>query len=315
MSESSGIYARHDLVDFYHKGFLEGQGCLALNDICEGTLLLAVPLNCCLHAPIGLHRPEIDLILSMVRAFKDDTSTMHSYMMSLYERRAQFASHPVTWSEESVLNRLQGTIAIDFIKNSIIPLRTEVEWVMIENGLDLDDDLIGFFCALMFSRAFEHEICKIAMVPLADQFNHRSCDYSTIIRDDGLEGFKMYAERDINKGEQIFNFYGPYNNQWLFSTHGFVESNNPYDDTLFISNRLLLGNSADEMTVVHCASSIQVLALEIPNTISNIEEILKKMMFYDDRSFGPPEIHAMIKSLKQSEMRALVNWLGSLKHH
>ena len=214
---------RHPSIDFFREGFKEGRGCLALEAIKAGTLILHAPLECCLVPSSIDSTVELAMIHRIKKALEDEGDALHEYLRGL-RGRDEFKSHPVTWTDFRMEEELGGTLLIDVYKATV------GNWFT--NGILPDDETTRFATAVMLSRCFEHELVGLALVPFADQFNHSSNNWHTRIREDGANGFCMYAERDIAAGDQIFNFYGPYSNPWLLLTHGFTEDQNPFNDLL-----------------------------------------------------------------------------------
>lgn len=86
-----------------------------------------------------------------------------------------------------------------------------------------------FASLMVLSRAFAvnyHGEAEICMVPLVDMFNHQ-CDYdvSWSYRND-LGGFVTRAHKDIKRGKEIAEWYGPKPNGSLFSNYGFMLQTN-----------------------------------------------------------------------------------------
>ena len=201
-------------VDFFFEGFAEGgRGCLALTDIPTGLLLVHAPLASCLFPIHDSTDPEVALVRRIVESLNDRSSDHHEYLKALSP--ADFSSHPVMWPMEVLNKRMDGLVLKNVYAQSI------EKWF--SGGILPDTSEYRFATAVMLSRAFAHDQVGIAFVPFADQFNHSSTQWQTRIREDGADGFRMYAEKDILKGEQIFNSYGQVSDAWLFLTHGFTE--------------------------------------------------------------------------------------------
>ena len=80
-----------------------------------------------------------------------------------------------------------------------------------------------------------------AMVPFWDMLNHQSPENASVRLSHSEESgtLSMIAVRDIAKGDEIFNTYGPLGNSELLRRYGFVEENNPHNSvTIFVDDVL-----------------------------------------------------------------------------
>lgn len=75
-------------------------------------------------------------------------------------------------------------------------------------------------------KPLSHDDC-LALVPLADGFNHADIGCKVIF---SPSGYKIYADREIEKGEEVYTSYGNHSNDFLLVEYGFVLTENRWDE-------------------------------------------------------------------------------------
>ena len=187
-------------VDFFHLfGNERGNGCVALNDIEEGELLLSVPFDDCVWPSDGDEDIEIRLLRTIASKLEAN------------DRFSDYIRASVVAASSSLVRIAEGTLSSyeNLFHATVDPLLA-----------DFERDLV----ALLLSRCFASDAAGIAAVPLADQFNHSTLSWNTRLRED-IEGRKFFfiSERKIFKGEKVLNYYGIDNTVEMQVTHGFVD--------------------------------------------------------------------------------------------
>ncbi|KAJ6782410.1 hypothetical protein PWT90_06184 [Aphanocladium album] len=85
------------------------------------------------------------------------------------------------------------------------------------------------------TRAFYHEteetlrypwVDRLALLPVADLFNHAAVGCQVSYSSDGYE---IIADRTYSKGEEVCTSYGDHSNDFLLAEYGFVMQNNTHD--------------------------------------------------------------------------------------
>eukprot|EP01105_Mastigella_eilhardi_P012890 TRINITY_DN2938_c0_g1_i3.p1 TRINITY_DN2938_c0_g1~~TRINITY_DN2938_c0_g1_i3.p1 ORF type:complete len:308 (+),score=59.56 TRINITY_DN2938_c0_g1_i3:398-1321(+) len=107
----------------------------------------------------------------------------------------------------------------------------------------------------MASRAFEADPTHSGpvMVPMADMLNHRTGCCNAHLEDDadGRDcGMSMILQKDVSRGDEIFNTYGDLSNAELLRRYGYVDpSPNPFD-VVYIAPADLFGAYRDSGAAV-----------------------------------------------------------------
>lgn len=95
------------------------------------------------------------------------------------------------------------------------------------------DYLYSWF--LVGTRSFYYEIQetlsypwhdRLALLPVADMFNHASAGCVVAF---STEAYDITADREYQKGEEVYTSYGAHSNDFLLTEYGFVLADNPSD--------------------------------------------------------------------------------------
>ncbi|OAA49983.1 SET domain protein [Beauveria brongniartii RCEF 3172] len=88
---------------------------------------------------------------------------------------------------------------------------------------------------LVGTRSFYYEIeetlsypshDRLALLPVADMFNHASAGCSVAF---STEAYEITADRAYQAGEEVYTSYGTHSNDFLLAEYGFVLPDNPWD--------------------------------------------------------------------------------------
>jgi hypothetical protein len=167
-----------------------------------------------------------------------DTSDVHGPWRAVLPTKDDFQqSMPVMWhpslqallppGSSSILEKQKKKIALD--------------WAAVKAAFpDLSYDLYLYNWLLVSTRTFYFTSPKIktkplsrddclALITLADLFNHADvgCDVSF-----SPSGYSISADRDIEKGEEVYISYGHHSNDFLLVEYGFVLAENQWDQIL-----------------------------------------------------------------------------------
>lgn len=174
---------------------------MALEPLTIGEKLLFIPYHNCLW-PRENQDPLSGLVEAIADASENSGSAWHDYINHI--REIGSLNHLPVFSE------LTGYSSVANVYRSLV--------------LPLKEQYSSWAVGLALSRCFSSENREegIAFVPFADQFNHSTNSWNTRIREDS-KGFMFFAEKNIEKGEEIFNNYGIESDIEMWVTHGFVD--------------------------------------------------------------------------------------------
>jgi len=214
------------------------RGCVALEDIRAGELLLEIPVNCCLsvvpgaYAEVfdaeltqamesaGLRRQDLELALAMaVERELGEDSAWWPYLR-LLECKHTFP----LFFEDADLEMLENIP----LKESLTITSRAVELLVQKSGMS--DLALRESLQLVWGRRFSCDVAT-GMIPLGDLLNHRfypSCAWESPTTDNP-EVWKLRAKMDISPGESLNFCYCEDPNHLLMTTSGFVVKENPYD--------------------------------------------------------------------------------------
>ncbi|KAF9134056.1 hypothetical protein BGW39_008275 [Mortierella sp. 14UC] len=184
------------------------------------------------------------------KAKSDSSSTVSFYKP--YLDMIPDRIHTALAFDEQEMERLRGTNAFMAVKELQESLRAQYDKTMEVVGSDLKVE-DGFtwerflwaktvvssrtFPASLFGNETEGEI---VLIPLADSANHKSRHKITWLKT--TEGLQM-ASAAINKGDQVFNNYGPKSNEELLIGYGFCLEDNADD---FVSLKTNFSRDPDQ---------------------------------------------------------------------
>ena len=303
-------------IDFFHESRSDmGFGCVALDDIHRGELLLSVPYNCCLWPDTDdCHEcPEVRLMRSIVAEHSNGDSRWRSYLEHV-QMSGSLDAVPVMWP--SGWNTTVKGSSLGYLYSSIV------------HPLVALDDIPKWVIAFMLSRSFASERVPdaIATVPFADQFNHSTDSFNTRIREIVEENrFVFYAETGIARGEEIYNCYGALGPLEMFVTHGFTDGTQE-DVIIFPTSLMADGDGeADGIPVAEDAliridvnGSVPpddlVAALPLPEFVPSLVAGLKRAIsrMIHSSSMRPPTDNVSVSTLLDADVRNLHTYLDRL---
>uniref|UniRef100_A0A7S1Z9M3 SET domain-containing protein n=1 Tax=Trieres chinensis TaxID=1514140 RepID=A0A7S1Z9M3_TRICV len=204
------------------------RGIFATEDIPEGELLLSLPFDDTIITADADKGDRLDQCGS-ARALRREMalgreSKFAPYVELLLGQRGTTVGIPNAWTAGGIelLRKVTG--------ENLPPLDNErhITWWMNDCGGDPESDPLGADAALIqVARAVgvsdEDGSYATCMAPYYDLYNHRNGKWENTRPDAMLgEHFKMWARRDIRKGDQIYNSYGIGTPETL-RDYGFVE--------------------------------------------------------------------------------------------
>lgn len=118
--------------------------------------------------------------------------------------------------------------------------KISVDWGVISRAFPtMSYDLYLYNWFLVNTRTFYFTSPKIkskkplsfddcaALIPLADMFNHADAGCEVTF---STSGYSICADRQIQKGEEVYISYGNHSNDLLLAEYGFILSENKWDD-------------------------------------------------------------------------------------
>ncbi len=288
-------------------------GVFATRDYSEGELLGMIPMSVII-GPIDydgeeeIENPEVQLAFAVEDEMFYNVSPYGAYLEQILEGKKQ----PEFWSQEG------KKLLSEVVGNNLPPQA-------FSDGYDIGGIIFGLESSLGDHRVIEKSEEKAYrimtqysienhMVPLLDLYKHRNGEHlNTYFHfEGGAQGFYIYADRDIKKGEQIFISYNfcnvcdteqPVDTPALFRDRGFVEQ---YPQTWTIGENLLFSVEQDgDHLEVHFSGD-------------------KTGPTYNDKSFLIDELDRLNKvndlfsmqahkNVKATELRYILEYYQSLK--
>eukprot|EP01119_Soliformovum_irregulare_P017693 TRINITY_DN5296_c0_g1_i1.p1 TRINITY_DN5296_c0_g1~~TRINITY_DN5296_c0_g1_i1.p1 ORF type:complete len:431 (-),score=143.67 TRINITY_DN5296_c0_g1_i1:9-1301(-) len=272
----------HEQIELFHRFPNTGRGVRAKSYISKGDVLVEIPPTC-LIAPPGLidEENEIPQILPISKHLKSHDPPLSNwlslviklmYMLTHSKEIPEFAPYlnilPSTFStplhfDPDEMKLLEGTSLHSLLTaENLAVVYAEKVVPIIESSKGLIDKSVCDYAvfaraaSIVPSRGF-HGINGDGpyLVPVADVFNH-AIDNSTVLSiEDGT--FKMMAERDIARGEEIYNTYGNLSNAQLLHTYGFILEDNMNDNVVI--DAMLMERCADEEDIPNFHQRIEWL--------------------------------------------------------
>lgn len=214
------------------------RGCVALEDIRAGELLLEIPVSCCLSVipgsydqvfdeellkavdVAGLRRQDAELALAVaVERELGEESAWWPYL-KLLDCKHTF---PLFY-EDGDLEMLENIP----LKESLAVTNRAVQLLVEKSGLA--DVPLRESLMLVWGRRFSCDVAT-GMIPLGDLLNHRfypSCAWESPTPE-SPDVWKLRAKMDMAAGDSLNFCYCEDPNHLLMTTSGFVVKENPYD--------------------------------------------------------------------------------------
>ena len=199
------------------------RGIFATETIKRGDKLLDVPWDDTIIGP-ELSEPDAGNPCTSAMSLRHKLSlndSKYGPYVELLKRTARTdLKIPNAWSAD-------GLALLDHILGDHLTptdTRRHLRWWEFHCGQNIYSDRLGAEAALLqVTRAVEVEGVSL-MVPFYDLYNHRNGEWENTVVVGDLPGkkFQVFAKRDIEKGEQIYNSYGT-GTDHLFRDYGFVE--------------------------------------------------------------------------------------------
>jgi hypothetical protein len=207
-----------------------------------GDLLLAAPISALRTAqtvPKNISKPIRNISINGLLAIElaMDTSEARAPWRAILPTKNDFEeSMPLMW--EPSLQALLPPALLSLLNNQRKKISSD--WTAVSTSFPaLSYDHYLYNWLIVSTRTFyytspriknpkplSHDDC-LALVPLADNFNHA---------DVGCEvtfspcGYKISANRQIEKGEEIYISYGNHSNDFLLAEYGFILEDNRWDE-------------------------------------------------------------------------------------
>ncbi len=160
----------------------------------------------------------------------DRTSSWRPYLAALPPAFPQLPAY----RSGRELAALTGTRALSAVIAQVAGVRDDLELIHGEVA-DLADLSLAEFAwgrSVLASRCFgmdDADGSARALVPLVDLFDHGPVPATWIYNRDN-RAFEIRASRDLPAGHEIHVSYGPHENAWFLSRHGFAIPDNPDDE-------------------------------------------------------------------------------------
>lgn len=192
------------------------------------------------------------LAIYVMEQRRDPESPWKDYLETMPK---EFTNHPIFWTEEE-MKMLQGSEIVSYVKN--FRKKLEADYKLISSNIEdlkefTEQEFMETF-KLVQSRMFgltneENAHVVSAMVPIGDNFNHRSkfnVEWGYGNNGLGDSGVIFNALEKIPKGEQIYTSYGTKSNFQLLTQYGFVEKHNHVKQPLFLRHIAVFENDPNK---------------------------------------------------------------------
>eukprot|EP00667_Euglena_gracilis_P013132 EG_transcript_13530 len=238
-----GVHGFHvsPKLDVWAARGASGRGVTAVADIAAGETLAVIPLVVSMAHPClaavkeAVGHLSLTLQLAMAVLYLWHTSDDHVFKpyFATLPREVTNAlqltdAHREALRGTSIEDELNVSIMEERHQKLVLPILQQHRSIWPRSSYSFDAFKHAVF--LLMSRGFFcPDIGGPYLVPVADAFNHSNARRCTHLQHEAGV-FCMKAERDIAKGEEVFNTYGPLGNARLFHTYGFVEADNRFDE-------------------------------------------------------------------------------------
>ncbi|CEF98036.1 SET domain [Ostreococcus tauri] len=245
-----------------------GRGCVATRDLSVGEVVVRVPDEVVLTTETSSVRTELDafvgddgvesprlekellVIAVMCEMLRGEKNSEWGAYLRVVREGAENGHSILAWDDEQA-EALEGTDTwFDAYENDDegldLPTMTDEHWEHVvrlffernpelARGMDEDElrELHFAATAMVAGYSFTLGDDEIqGMVPFWDMLNHAPpCAASVRLNHDPKRGLQMITVREVKKGEEVFNTYGPLRNAELLRRYGFVLARNPHGGT------------------------------------------------------------------------------------
>ncbi|KAH7308710.1 putative SET domain-containing protein [Stachybotrys elegans] len=215
-----------------------GMGVVATRDIEEGTVVMTIPI----HIIRSLHTlpqsisemlpPDMSIqgLLAAQLALRDEG--VNHLLGVMPDMEGMEEALPFMWPGE-----LQDMLPSE-AKTILAQKQTSFnsDWSMFHSSFpDTSQQQYRYAWFLVNSRTFYYETPetmlypwhdRLALLPVADMFNHAdvgcSVSYST-------DGYNITADRAYSTGQELYTSYGKHSNDFLLAEYGFMTQDNRWD--------------------------------------------------------------------------------------
>eukprot|EP01138_Halocafeteria_seosinensis_P014542 gb/GECG01014845.1/.p1 GENE.gb/GECG01014845.1/~~gb/GECG01014845.1/.p1 ORF type:complete len:629 (+),score=143.31 gb/GECG01014845.1/:1-1887(+) len=220
-----------------------GRYVVARERIPEGSILVHVPQECCIMAQGSEH----ERLMHFLKQEKQLNSLFAVALVLLHEisqgePKSKFGKHLETLPEnftsalyfdEEAKRLLKNTTLEGMLDSLPVYERWEKEIApLMEERSEFWNLKVQSFehfrraLALVLSRGFhDHKMEGPHLVPVVDLLNHhctKACTCPAFEYSGDKFQFRMYAHRDIEAGEEVYNTYGNLSDAQLLHTYGFI---------------------------------------------------------------------------------------------
>ena len=165
----------------------------------------------------------------------DKSANFNPWQAVLPTKEAIEESIPLMW--HSGLQALLPSKSLSLLEKQ--KKKLSFDWAAVSATFpSLSYDLYAYHWLIVNTRTFyyvsdtksekplSHDDC-LALIPFADCFNHADVGCEVVF---SPSGYTIYADRDIEKGEEIYISYGNHNNDFLLAEYGFILEENKWDE-------------------------------------------------------------------------------------
>ncbi|XP_065910057.1 N-lysine methyltransferase setd6-like [Dysidea avara] len=246
----------NDKVTLTRHGSCANIGMIARRPITEGTWLAKIPRTavlCCSNSKLSRtlqydsdlcpQLPELTSWLPLILSLLYEQDKQDSYWRPYLDivPNKESLSPPLLWTPEERTGLLAGTSVAEQVQGDYdhmmqeytshaLPFMTKHNnlYSPHQQGMEQYSKMVGLVMSYSFSDPEEDDPLKqTMMVPVIDLLNHHSNHHAELTFHEKY--LLLTAIRDIKKGEEVMNTYGPLCNAGLVRMYGFAESDNPND--------------------------------------------------------------------------------------
>lgn len=166
-----------------------------------------------------------------------DTSEVRAPWRAVLLTKEDFEeSMPIMW--HPLLQALLPPASLSILENQ--KKKLSLDWTTVSTAFPtLSYDLYVYNWLIINTRTFYYTSPKIknkkplnrddclALIPFADYFNHADTGCEVTF---SPSGYKICADRQIEKGEEIYISYGNHSNDFLLAEYGFILDENKWDE-------------------------------------------------------------------------------------
>lgn len=203
--------------------YKEGRQIVSSNRVVKGRTIMIIPKKCQIRTKKGMSR----LIEKLVGEIKKGQESFYEPYLKLLPEFKLFETHP--FLHMNAENLKLWTEQNREFTNYMLDLQTMFKQIQEDLTYINDKELLYPFLCII-TRAWLTPLGEISLIPIMDMLDHANPhNWSQATErmgheDPETQSYIMRCSQDIDKGQQIFDFYGYKSNLMLYAQYNFRDS-------------------------------------------------------------------------------------------